>query len=210
MLIALRWFPASRQLTAPAWPWEHPAPWLITCKACPQTAAPGGAEAVRVRKFSPPENDYQVLWTIKLLLGFFFFLSFFSRKKNRETLDGSGVRLHYNSADRADAGQSFESQAGTQHTQAPRGWKEGHLKGQAGERPSAAMLMPPSCGRRRYCTRNGFSRICLFFPLRLSPSIFLLSLPYSLHPFLFSYTWTSTGTQKGIGEREEKTRDANN
>lgn len=146
--------------------------WLLTCHTCPQFADPGGAGAVCLRKCSPPEHDYRVLLTIELLWGFFFF---FSRKTDPGTLEGSRVRLHYNSADRADAGRSFDSQAQTPSTQAPRASKEGHLKGQAGERPSAAMLMPPSCGRRRYCTRNGFCRICLFFPLALFLALFLSS-----------------------------------
>lgn len=70
--MALRSFPAPRQLTAAAGPWEQPAGGsspAIPARDC----RPGRAEPVWLRKPSPPGNDCQALWTIKLLLGFFFF-----------------------------------------------------------------------------------------------------------------------------------------
>lgn len=75
------------------------------------------------------------------------------------------------------------------HTQAPPALTYGDLKCQTLERSSAARLMPPSCGWRRNCTRDGIGQIWygLFVLGSVRPSVlspFSLYLPSFLPPLL--------------------------
>lgn len=79
-------------------------------------------------------------------------------------------------------GVAFTRRHKHKHTQAPRLQLNGELKRQTRERQGAAMLMPPSRGCWRNCTRDGFCQI--WYGPRLSPLSFLSSIPPSLSPSL--------------------------
>ena len=125
MLVQSCWsqFPAFHQLTAPAWPWEQQARDSLAARPAHTLQTLGS------RWYVFKANSPHLKITAKS-----FLLSNscwdFSRKKDRETLEDSRVHLHYNSADSADAGRSFDSQAQTQHTQAPLASKNWDLKWQ--------------------------------------------------------------------------------
>ena len=124
-----------------------------------------------LRENSPFENDYRVLFTIKFLLGVFFF---FSRKKDRETLEDFHVDLHYRSAKSAETGCDSDSLAQTHNT--PR--RSGSILS-GGLQSSGALL----CSCRHHVVRVGTAPgIRQVWWGLVFPSILPSFLPSSLPP----------------------------
>lgn len=131
--------------------------WLINCMQYLHTdCKPSGADAVYLRKCSPFESAYIVLFF------FFYYQTPFRivlEKKPVKSLKIFGSTCTTAQLRVLMLGVALTHRHKHKHTQAPPALTYGDLKCQTLERSSAARLMPPSCGWRRNCTRDGIGQI---------------------------------------------------